>query len=258
MDTLKFKLLSGVECEISKFIGKHQRYFTQTEYTKDSKGAHMAIASIIVKLGSKTSVTEEEVSKMLAQDIKQILIQARIHSLKRHKTFKFDYKHTNEKGQQIKTPMELDVDANDFDTKPYKKQFTEYDEIWKMLKNGGKWASVVLEDSGLEVEFKPLDGGAEASLNAIPKKSRSSHTLVSVHKPVHLLKAEGKKDKEGALVNLNLDNLSMDDIEDLRLAIKEEEGFQDTVAVFENPQTDADDEVDVLQIPAFFFPSNAM
>ena len=259
METHKFKLLSGVECEIGKLMGKHQRLFTQSEFTKDGKGANMAIADILVKLGNKTSVTEDEVNRMLSQDRNQILIQARIFSLRRHKVFKFDFKYENENGKMITEPMELDVEAGDFQTREYKQQFESYDEIWNKLKSG-RWASTTLEDCGKEVFFKPMDGISENKVANFSKKRRSSHTLISVHNPTYHHVAEGEegKKKEGALIQLNLDELSMDDIEDLRVAIKEEEGFQDSKAIFENPESGQDDEVDVLQIPAFFFPSNAM
>lgn len=255
METKKIKLLSGVDCEITKFKGKHQRYFTQEEYKKDGKGVNLAISDIIVKLGSKNGVTEEEAEKMLSGDRKKIMIQARIFSLKRHKTFKFDYKYENEDGKMVTESMELDVDANDFETIPYKQQFSEYDEIWELIKSR-KWGNITLEDSKLEVFFLPIDGTAENKIHNTSKKTRSSHTLINAHVPVYLHKK--KSDKEGALINVNLDNLSMDDIEDLRVAIKAEEGFQETKAIFENPETMIDEEVDVLGIAAFFFPSNAM
>ncbi len=254
METHKFKLLSGVDCEISKFVGKHQRLFTQKEFEKDSKGANMALADIIVKLGTKTNITEEDVSRMLSQDRKQILIQGRIFSLKRNKTFKFDYKYENEAGKMVTESMEMDVDAEDFETKPYSKQFESYEDIWKLLKTG-KWSSITLEDCGKEVFFIPTDGLAENRLNTIPKKKRSSHSLINAHKPLYWESTDGK---EGTLINLDLDKLSLDDIEDLRVAIKKEEGKQETRAIFESPETNQDEEVDVLTIPAFFFPSNAM
>lgn len=252
METRKFKLLSGVMCEISKLIGSHQEYFTAPEYTKDGSGTNICLSEVIVSLGSLKGITEKQAAKILSEDRKQLLMQLRDFSMPRHKDFKFDYKYKNEEGVEIIEQIVMPFDLKNFPGKSYEFQAEEYKEIWE---GEFKEFKFKLIDAKLEIVWIPLNGEHEALALDVPRQKRSTHTLVKLRHPRYHRQPD--KDKQGTWINLDLKKTSYDDLEDLRGEFADKEGDQDTTMLFKNPETGNDEAVDVTLLPAFFFPSQA-
>lgn len=250
--TRVFKLLSGVECEITKLRGEHQELLTQKENLAGGKGMNMMLADVIVRLGSDTSINLTKVKGMLSADRKRVLLELRDFSMSRHRKFSFLYKWKDAKEVEHKELMEMDFVLADFPGKPYKFKATEYHEIW-----GGKHTlqEIHLIDLNKTVVWSPLTGNSEEIVSVVPEGKRSSHTIIQARNPRY---KHTTRDNKETLIDLNLHKLTYDDIEDLSLAFKAIEGVQDTTMIYTSPETGKEEEVDITQIPAFFFPSLAL
>lgn len=115
-----------------------------------------------------------------------------------------------------------------------------------------------LPKSGQVVTYTILDGEGEARIQHI--KERSSHTAIQARRPtVQFLSGSGNPTP----MALNLDSLSLKDIEALRKDMEAQEGDIDTVVVLSHPKAELVDpeyrtmKVDLTQEVAFFFPSQA-
>ena len=252
METRKFKLLSGVQCETSKLIGAHQEYFTAPQYTDNGSGLNKCLSEVIVSLGSLKGITEEQAKQLLSQDRKQILMQLRDFSMSRHKDFKFNYKYKNTDGVEVIDEIVMPFDLKNFPGKDYGFQAEEYEEIWK-----GEFKEFEFEliDAKLKVKWEPLRGEHESLALDVPRQKRSTHTLVKLRHPRYFHQKD--KNKQGTWINLDLKKVSYDDLEDLKEEFGKKEGDQDTTMLFKNPETGRDEAVDVTLLPAFFFPSQA-
>lgn len=256
--THTFKLPSGVECEVKEFTGKHQRIMT--EQTKDTYQDKLSklLASVLVRVGSNTNVTEDFVkTTMLTCDRNAALVNARQFSLDFEEEFVFMHTY-KDAGKKIEVEISEKIPKGNFPQHPVKKldeenklvpaNYKEYSEVVKDI-------FIVLPRSNKKVRFTMLDGSGEKIGMSVAKNKRSSHTHLKMRNPVYF--TEGKDNKE-IPVSLDLDSLSIKDIEFLRSKIKEFEGRVDTEILFEDPNTGQDKILDVVSSMAFFFPSEAI
>lgn len=277
MNTHKFNLCSGPECEVKEMTGKHQRILTEQEKKSHNDKLHEILEDLIVRVGSvhfpvmegSKDVTSKFLKEMLACDKKKILTEIRQFSLDFQTDFSFLYKYQDSTGKKQETEIVVNLEEevgsqfpshspkNEIGGELSDLQFEEYSEVLEYKK-----VRTILPKSGEEVEFIMLDGVGEAIGSATKKSERSSHTLIKMRRPVKFVqKSEGR---DVVPVQLNLDNLSIADIEHLRKKIKEVEGNVDTEIIFEHPDGDlapnGEREVilDLLSTAAFFFPSAAI
>jgi hypothetical protein len=245
-------LPSGVECEHTELTGKEQRLLTEQKGKKMGEQLNDVILSIVKRLGDNHSITEQTIKDLLSEDRKAILWNARRVSVDGDKfQFKWDYVDTQKKQQ--KKDMEVDLVDESFGWKPYKQQVTDYSQLEKKVE-------LTLKKTGKLVRFSLLDGNGEVIGAATKKDERSSHTAILMRNPVEFMKGA----TETIPVRLNLDNLPLTDIEQLREAIKEHEGKVPTEIRFEHPDIEHKPQhekyvvVDLLSQLAFFFPSEAI
>jgi hypothetical protein len=261
-----FKLTSGVECEVTELGGRQQRLLTEQGSKSHTEKLNEMLASIVVRVGSKTEITPSFIESMLSGDKKKILVEARQFSLGFQKQFELLYPYVDSNGvkqeETLNIPLEegfpetsvkiLDVDFEGKESL-VPANYSEYSDVQVKYKT-------VLPRSKTLVELEHLTYKGEKWASSLGKKQRSSHTLIEMRFPVYFKKTENDEVK----IKLNLDDLSLQDIEHLRKVIKAMEGEVGTEVMFEHPEAaikgEADKYVklDVLSTVGFFFPSGAI
>lgn len=263
MSTHIFRLPSGVECEVSEFVGKHQKLLTQQGKKTHNEKLSELLADVIVRVGTVTDITTEFIDTMLACDKKMALVEARQYTLGFEEFFTFHYRYTDKEGNKAVHEHDIPIKEGKFPFSPVQveKEGKLVDADYQEYADIEKDVFMVLPRSKDKIRFTMLDGRGEAIGAATTKNNRSSHTVLEMRRPVWF------KDKEGGKptpIKINLDNLSFVDIEALRKRIQEVEGRVDTEIMFEHPEAEVRSQserevvVDVLSTPAFFFPSEAI
>lgn len=273
MQTHSFILPSGVACEGTAFTGKQQRILTEQGSKKFGEQLNEALASMLTRVGDVSNITPEFVKKMLAADRKKALAELRQFSMDFDRWFLFNYEYVDANDEKQVLPMQIDlykgeivdnkteneeeeqpVDKFPFPVTPYAKQYKTYDEIY-----ANRTISITLNKSGKNVIWDLLDGSGEELAIKTPKSQRSSHTAITARNPREIIKA--RSEKTDIPLKLDLDSLPLKDIEQLRMSIKENEGRVDTELMFRHPEAESkpahekDVKVDLLNVLAFFFPS---
>ena len=253
MSTHKFKLPSGVECEVKEITGKHQRILTEQSNKSMGENLNDMLADVLVRVGDITGFDTDFVKSMLSVDRRYALAQARMFTID-DPMFRFTWEYLDSEG--AKQVIEKEADLSDgFPMEPFLNQYEKYSDIVKEI-------TITLPRSGQQCIFKMMDGWSEEAGQKTKKKDRSSHTALIMRNPRIL---EDNHDKTGKVpIQANLDNMSLKDIEFLRTEIKRYEGKVDTEMMFEHPEAetrapnDRNVIVDLLGVTAFFFPSEAI
>ena len=255
-----FKLPSGVECEVTEMMGKHQRLLTeQTDSNNMGENLNNVLLDVIVRLGKKKAVTMADIMDLLAADRQKILIECRQFTMEFDQTFRFTVEYIDENKTKQDYLIEYDFEKQgDFPIDTVKKigdqgklvdaNFETYEEVLQH-----KVVEIILPKTKKKVRWTMLDGHGELIGLRTKKVHRSSHTPIKMRKPIELVKSD--KSKEPIPVQLNLDTLPFKDIEFLRNSIYDNEGRVGTEIPYKHPVTDKDVFVDVLGVVAFFFPS---
>ena len=262
MSTHKFTLPSGFECEVREMVGKHQRILTEKKGDYNDK-LNEILVDVLVRVGDVTSIDFKFVEGMLSADRKAALVTARNFTLDFPETFPFKYTFkgafTLRDGDVVTEHREctedLEVPTPEFPIRPYAGR-----EEWagKPYSAINKVKKLKLPKSGQEVQYTLLDGAGEK--RSMQYKEVSSHTPLQIRGVSYMHKG----DNEEVPISLNLEKVSLKDIEAIRKHIDEHEGGIDTIVVLEHPHKDkVDDEfrtvrVDLLSEVAFFFPSQAL
>lgn len=261
MNTHKFDLCSGPECEVKEMTGKHQRLLTEQGKKSHNERMNDLLKDVIVSVGGVSEITDDFIKEMLSCDKKKILTEVRQFTLDFQPEFAFMFKYMDDEGNKKESQVDVTLVEGEF---PFRKpkynaagedavdmEFEDYNDVLKHKKIG------ITLPSGLAVEFTMLDGKGEIIASSTKKAERSSHTLIKMRRPVKFHQKEGGS--ATVPVQLNLDSLSIRDIEFLRAKIREYEGEVDTEMMFEHPEIEGKNEViDLLSTTAFFFPSEAI
>ena len=260
-NTHKFRLPTGIECEVKELTGKHQRILTEQKNKKMGENLNELLADVIVRIGTNTKIDLQFVKQLLACDRKKILCEVRQFTMDFDPIFKFTYDYTDANNAKQKHELEIDLTEN-FPARPLMiekgddlvaAEYNEYDEINRKV-------TLVLPKSGKTIVWTLLDGNGEGIGMATAKADRSSHTAIKMRNPVEMVKTE----KDVVPIQVNLDNLGLKDIEALRKNIKDIEGVVDTEISFVHPEAEMKPQaeknvvIDVLSVLAFFFPSEAI
>lgn len=279
---------SGVAITMLNLTGEHQALITSSDEKKRRNAIDEMLLGCISRIGDNYSPTLEDIGRLLSQDRAWCLFELRQFSNKRSPNFIFDYEYpVDDNGYRRKQRYEVIFNREDFPQRPYywtfekmaedyKKEngielkcdlsenqiasmlekpypelFSNYNEMLEIYKK----QEVLLEDSNVVVYWEMMDGDKEKSYakNA-NKKNVSSHDQILQRNPRY-------NDGESELDNLPavpLNELSQDDIEQLREDIVSKEAFIDTSVVLQYKE-DARTTVslNLITVPAFFFPSLA-
>lgn len=281
---------SGVKFGMLSLLGEHQRLITEQDEKKRRSAIDDMLLSCISYIGNKEKVTKEDIENLLSMDRAYALFELRKFSNKRSPNFVFDYEFPVDKtGNRRKQRYEVIFDKKDFPTRPYSwvldvmaKEYIEkngitsdtledevvedlcknvelfpviYDSYQEML-SIHKYQKTKLEDSNVEVSWQLLDGKYEKvySINNSSKRA-TSHTQLLLRKPTY---NDGTFKEEQKLPDLPLDRLSYDDIEQLREEIlKREANIETSVVIQYKEDASSIVQLNLISVPAFFFPSLA-
>jgi hypothetical protein len=255
-DTHVFKLLSGVECEVKRMTGKHQRLLTENSGKNLERSLDLVLEDCIARLGSNIAINSDDISNMLSCDRQLALIEIRQFSLDFSPIFKFEWKYTSTKGGKKKQEvhqLEIDIKEGFPNKKPMvvgedgslvEMCVEDYSEL-------DKTRFTILPQSGKNVSWSLLDGFAETRGSKVKKEHRSSHLTLQLRNPQELVQTQNGVTP----IILDLDKLSFIDIEHLRAEMYDIDGKIDTNIRFDHPEEEKEITVDVLGVLAFFFPS---
>ncbi len=266
--THKFTLPSGRMCEVREMTGKHQKILTEKKSGNYADKLNIILADIIVRVGDETDINEGFVTDMLSVDRKAALVQCRHFSLGFPETFKFTYTFKGEftlrdvdpeTGDVKKTTYheikeEIEVPTPEFKITPYPGSAEWPAGAYKDI---DRKRTIILPRSEKKVVFTLMDGRAEA--RAVGLTDTNSHTQLQLRTPVYMHKGANAE----VPIQLDLDDLSLMDIEALRKAITDAEGDIDTGIPLVHPHKDLVEEkfatvrLDLIQEVSFFFPSQA-
>lgn len=264
METHSLKLLCGLEAEITPMLGKHQR-LVNAEGMVSGRSLNLLVASCTTRIGDKSPVTEEDVKLLPVGEKKKLLVNIRQLSNDWDPEFKFvlDWKDPAT-GETKKQTLEVEI-PKAFDERGYRKM--KEDGTFELGPAGepeeekaATWAELMklkvrrvrLPKSGKLVEFSLLDGAGEARGHKNPRKSHML-TLIEIRDPKELLAKETGTGYNKT--SLDLDELPWRDIEFLRRVMIDAEPNMDTELQIVHPATEETEAINLVSIPAFFFPS---
>lgn len=283
-------LPSGVEMEYQTLVGRHQKMITTNNEAKRKKGFIDMMTDCIKRIGSETDPKEIEkiVKVMLTEDIRMALIEIRQLSNSRKPDFNFTYEFPIRNGKRRREQFNFEFTSEQLKVRPYpwvleviKEEFAQkndgrqpsqdeldrlcadipvvYSDYHKMIQEC-QIRKVTLPESGVEVEWSHLNQELEERVGRfLGVEDTSSHTMLEIRKPTFEMEVSSP---EGAKHNprtaVPLDELGFMDIEHLRGDMLDNEGKIDTTIVVQYKDDPSSvQQLDLVTIPAFFFPSMA-
>lgn len=282
---------SGVEIGLLSMYGDHQALITNSDEKKRRNAIDEMLKDCIEFIGNNREVTMKDVEALLSFDRSAILFRLRQFSNLRSPNFLFDYEFpVTNNGDRRKQRYEVIFNKRDFPQRPaywvmekmvadYRKELgldenakaelTEdqisdmlekhtfpvcYESYSEMLEKH-KFQTVKLIDAGVEVHWEMLDGATEKKYaDSKRQKEVSSHDQLLQRNPKYK-EVDGEKEN---FMLLPIGKISTDDIEDLRADVLKKEADIDTSVVVqyrEDVRTQAN--LNLITVPAFFFPSLA-
>lgn len=283
-----FTTLSGVGITIVELIGEHQVLISKQDAGQRSKGFLKLLKDCISAIGTKTGteITEKDINLLLDGDRRQILWELRRLSNPDDKEFVFDYEFPVQGGKKLKQRCDVSIDVENFPSKPYKwvreqmfinhgeangqialdetdkkialmgeipVMYATYEEMLEANRN----QTVTLPRSGQEVTYELVTTEmSEKMAKVVTSESVTSHTQLEMHRPRY--KAKNSKDQT-TFMQLDLNRLMLKDIECLRKHILDTEGTIDTTVVVKHESNSSlIQQIDLVSLAAFFFPSLAI
>lgn len=265
--THKFTNLSGIEYEVIEMNAKHQRLISQQENGIAAGSLNEVLAETIVRVGSIliSSMNAAEgvafVQKLPSEDRRKALFEIRqlTNDFEDEFTFQFIYKSKRKdaKDKKFIEIVKFNLSAVIYE-KPYAQPVTELSDFQTVFEG-------VFPKSGETYQFTLSNGNAES----MKYGNISSHTpiLMRCPKKKRTTDKQGQPLKEAIWLTLNsdaLDKLSIKDIEALRLDIHQREAKFESIIDFDHPEaeylpsSERKITMDILFIPAFYFPSGVI
>lgn len=248
METHKFTLPSGVECEVREMMVKHQSILSKGLGSQGGKSyarrMSEILADVLVKVGDVENVTEDFAHKMLKADRDYAIIQARQFSLDFPEEFTFTYKFNSKDGSEAEEEFTLDL-TEGFPVQPYGfGTVKSYDEIEEHRE-----VHIALDDNQYkDVTFELADGRYGEREEKVKRSNYDVNTPLRLRNP----KVHESEDKTFKLL---VDKLTMRQGAKLRDKVLESEGRVDTEMQLTNPLTGENVIINVLVQSAFFYPS---
>jgi hypothetical protein len=205
----------------------------------------MLLASIVVRLGSKTNITQDDIRSLLSEDASKILVEARLFDNDFEAIFKIEHIFEGEKdGKKVKRTSFFDVDLSAIESKSYhyfenggfvELKCNEYSEVLEKAVG----IPFQLRKAGQTVLFDLLNLRHQEKL-ILAKQDLTPTSMLSIRN-LRLVEATDKKLDVGKLPNK--------DISDLSQFIKQCEGLFDTIVELENPLYDQEAEFSLENQP---------
>lgn len=283
-------LPSGVPVTLRVFIADHQDWITKNDEETRRNGIDKMLRDCVVKLGNVDNPDRELLDKFLTNDRAYALFQIRQESNTLNPNFLFNYEFpVGADGKKRVKRFEVIFNREDFPQKPYKWVYDRmvedykksldkpdtyelsrneesdillnefpvvYENYEQMLAEQSK-RKVTLPDSEAVVHWTLLDAKQERQYGRNKKASSiSSHDQVLQHKPQY--EEEGYQDGD-KLLDLPIGKMTLQDIEVLRGDILDTMGKIETSVVVDfNGDPTTITQLNLIAVPAFFFPSLAI
>ena len=282
---------SGIKVGLLSLLGKHQALITNQSDKKRLSGFEEMLFDCIDYIGekSKDKLTKKDILRLLETDRKAILFKLRQLSNNDNSEFIFDYEFPTENGQKLKDRKVVDFNNENFPIKPfswvldqmktsymlkYKLKNLNDDQIQDVLKedipemfdsyddilNKYQIQEFKLPECGIKVSWKLLTAeGSTKFQGIISEDNVNSHTQIQMHSPTYVNEELSKGRENPVNQPVPLDDLGLLDIEALRKNIIEVEGSVDSSIVVQyKNDVRKQQQLDLVTMPAFFFPSLAI
>jgi hypothetical protein len=281
--------LSGIRVGILSLLGAHQALITRNTEKKRADGFEELLYDCIEYLGAKQkpALMLSDIKRLLEPDRKYLLMHIRQLSNNDDPRFVFDYEFPTEEGRKLKERKVVDFNKENFPVKPFywvrdriKEQSGENDQPQEealaygtLFGNPDKFPIMfedyaeildqfftqkfVLPEAKVEVQYNLLTAEESAKhAGIVTKDTINSHTQILMRNPVYVDDDLSKGREKPVFCPLPLDKLTHMDIEALRKDIMEKEGSVDSTIVVQYKEDRAkQSEIDLVGMPAFFFPS---
>jgi len=283
---------SGIQVGLLSLLGRHQALITNQSDKKRLTGFEELLFDCIEFIGEKTKaeLTKADISRLLEPDRKAILFQLRQLSNGDDRKFIFDYEFPTEDGKKLKERKVVDFTDQNFPVKPFywtrermisdyiekheithelsvtetekalagdfPIMFDNYREITEKYFN----QEFVLPECGVKVNWNLLTAEESAKFQGVlTEESVNSHTQILMHTPKYVDEELSVGRDKPVVQPVPLDKLTLKDIEALRHEIMSKEASVDsTIVVQYRNDTRKQQQLDLVSMPAFFFPSLAI
>lgn len=246
-------LLSGIKCTIQEMNGESEFFLTNEKYKSNGKGLIALMADCILSIGDRDTITENDIKRLLSADRKKALIEIRQLSNDYDPDFKFKYEFPSTGGKRDKFEYSVIFDEKSFPDKPYAKE-----KQVANLRDIVRTVTFELPRCKKIVEWEMLDVETESDHDAMHDiDNRSSLTMLELRNPKYIIDdVSGTGEKVKRPVAVNLKKLNWKDLDHLRKNILDTEGSVDTLlTIGHKTEKDREARIDLLAVPAFFFPS---
>lgn len=274
---------SGVEFSVRNLIGKDQDLLTRAQDDSDSNSLNELLFGALRSLGEKnqSEITKKDVSNLLSNDRKFILVTIREHTLGYKKVFNFNFEWALRKGSKEKeiVPYEVNFTPENFPVKPYywvAEKIAElqtenpeyladghvnlfpiiYSSYTQMLTER-KVITGTFPTSGDKYQWSLLDGEMEKKYSKVELVINTMLEMRGIKLPFVSGTDDNGKPKQ-SLIMFDTSNADIMDLEHLRTEIRQKEGTVDTFLTIQNPDNIRSQRVDLISLPVFFFPSQAL
>lgn len=273
---------SGVEFSVRNLIGKDQDLLTRAQDDGDSNSLNLMLYGALRSLGEKdqSKITIKDVESMLSNDRKFILVTIREHTLGYKKVFDFNFEWPLRKGSKEKEIVAYQVNftPENFPVKPFywvAEEIARLQAENKEYKADGhinlfpimysSYAQMLTErrlikgtfPSGGEYQWNLLDGEMEKKYSKVEMVINTMLEMRGIKLPFVNGTDDNGKPKI-ALIMYDTANADIMDLEHLRTEIRQKEGTVDTFLTIQNPDNVRSQRVDLISLPVFFFPSQAI
>lgn len=278
---------SGVKFSVRQLFGADQDMLTKesggdSNAMKFNKMLHGSMRSLGVK--GQTELTIKDIQNLLSNDRKFILLTLRQHTLKYKKTFDFKYEFPLRRGHNQKEQFEYSVEFSheNFPITPYywvreeiekeKKDnpdyrpdghevlFPEVFQDYSDMLNTYREVKGTFPESKLAYVWQLLDGNAELKWGPSLEDIRINMMLEMRSPKIKALQQmNSEQKKEDVWTSFETGRADLLDIEYMRSEIREKEGVVDTFLTIQHPNDlSRSQRVDLITLPVFFFPSQAV
>jgi hypothetical protein len=298
MESIRESVLpSGVPFSVRNLIGQDQDTLTRSVKKGDSTAFNKMLCDSLRKLGDKDEgqITPADISRMLSNDRAFALLTLRQHTLDYKELFEFKYEWPLQENKQDKEIVDyaIKLDRHNFPVIPYHwvrkaiaddkktaiENEIEYQEPdghhilfpvvysnYESMLGDQKVIKGKFPKSGEQYIWELLDGLKESKYaDAVKSDTRVNLSLdmrgpkIAYSVPKELQDAQEPASKGKLPTTFDTSRAHVLDLEHLREEIREKEGSVDTSLAIQHPNDPRRrDRVNLVTLPVFFFPSQAL
>ncbi len=269
---------SGVEFSVRNLIGKDQNLLSRAQDESDSNSLNELLQGALRGLGEKgeTQITMKDVEALLSNDRKFILVTIREHTLRYQKLFKFNFEWPLRKGSKEKevVPYEVKFTPENFPVTPYLWVREEIERLKaenKDYKADGhvdlfpvlftSYQQMLTEKRIVKGKFPDTDQAYQWHLLDGEAEKRYAKVEMVINNTLDMRKVQlpfGDGATKDKLMMYDTERADIMELEHLRMEVRSVEGTVDTFLTIQHPDNIRSQRVDLVSLPVFFFPSQAI